>query len=244
MAFNKIKQNAPNYVNLTQNRIRKITSYPFRSETSDSHLQLCIAGLCPFSPRLSCLGPQPNVTFVNFYLRAIARHTLWISVNQKAGTQSCGPVMDTQTVTGDLLQISSKYSVDTTWNVADYAGNITARAGTPCFEPENMSRTWTIDHWKLTRVIMLTVATRTKMDTAKTFQVNPTVCQEVTSPFLNVKILYFHMPHQTSQCHCGPLIMRYLSKVWVMSCLISYTLGATAKLLRIGYLSRLNTSQW
>ena len=35
--------------------------------------------------------------------------------------------MDAKNMTTHLLQISSKYGVDTTWNMADYAGNITAQ---------------------------------------------------------------------------------------------------------------------
>ena len=53
--------------------------------------------------------------------------------------------MDAKNMPSNLLQISSKYGVDTTWNMADYAGNISAQVHRP-FEPENMSRTWTIEH--------------------------------------------------------------------------------------------------
>ena len=42
------------------------------------------------------------------------------------------------------------------------------------FEPGNMSRIWAIDHWQF-MIGMLTAATWTKMDTAKTFQVYTTV---------------------------------------------------------------------
>ena len=57
--------------------------------------------------------------------------------------------MDAQNMT-NLLQISLKYGVDTSWNMADYAGNITAQVRR-AFEPDNMSRTWTIDHWQAPR---------------------------------------------------------------------------------------------
>ena len=87
--------------------------------------------------------------------------------------------MDAKNMTTHLLQISSKYGVDTTWNMADYAGNITAQVRR-AFEPENMSRTWTIEHWQLVMARMLTAVTGTKMDTAKTFQVNTTVSPDVT----------------------------------------------------------------
>ena len=89
--------------------------------------------------------------------------------------------MDAKNMTTHLLQISSKYSTDTTWNMADYAGNITAQVRR-AFEPENMSRTWTIEHWQLVMASMLTAVTGTKMDTAKTFQVNTTVSPDVTFP--------------------------------------------------------------
>ena len=87
--------------------------------------------------------------------------------------------MDAKNIPTHLLQISSKYSADTTWNMADYAGNITAQVRR-AFEPENMSRTWTIEHWQLVMASMLTAVTGTKVDTAKTFQVNTTVSPDVT----------------------------------------------------------------
>ena len=90
--------------------------------------------------------------------------------------------MDAKNMTTHLLQISSKYGVDTTWNMADYAGNITAQVR-HAFEPENMSRTWTIEHWQFVTASMLTAVTGTKMDTAKTFQVNTTVSSDV--PHIN-----------------------------------------------------------
>ena len=86
--------------------------------------------------------------------------------------------MDAKNMMTNLLQISSKYGVDTAWNMADYAGNITAQVRR-AIEPENMSRTWIFEHWQLAMAGMLTAATGTKMDTAKTFQVNTTVSPNV-----------------------------------------------------------------
>ena len=62
--------------------------------------------------------------------------------------------------------------------MADYAGNITAQVR-HAFEPENMSRTWDIEHWQLA---MLTAATGTKMDTAKMSQVNNMMSPDATFP--------------------------------------------------------------
>ena len=93
---------------------------------------------------------------------------------------SCCPVMDVKNMTTNLLRISSKYGVDTAWNMADHTGNITAQVSR-AFGPENMSRTWTIEYWQLMASI-LTAATRTKMDTAKMFQVNTMVSPGVTFP--------------------------------------------------------------
>ena len=78
--------------------------------------------------------------------------------------------MDAKNVTTNLLQISS-----------DYTGNITAEVRR-AFEPENISRTWTIEHWQFAMGSMLTAATGTKMDTAKTFQVNTMEGPDVTFP--------------------------------------------------------------
>ena len=62
--------------------------------------------------------------------------------------------------------------------MAGYTGNITAQLRR-AFKPTNMSRTWTIEHWQPAMAGMLTAATGTKMDTAKTFQVNTTVSPDV-----------------------------------------------------------------
>ena len=77
--------------------------------------------------------------------------------------------MDAKNMTTNLLQISSKYGVDTTWNMADYAGNITAQVRR-AFEPENMSRTWTIEHWQLAMAGMLTAAPGPKWTQPKSFK--------------------------------------------------------------------------
>ena len=70
--------------------------------------------------------------------------------------------MDAKNMMTNLLQISSKYSIDTTWNMADYAGNITKQVRL-AFEPGNMSRTWTIEHWQLAMPGMLTAANGSKI---------------------------------------------------------------------------------
>ena len=53
----------------------------------------------------------------------------------------------------NLLQISSKYGIDTTL-LTDHTGKITAQVH-HVFEPEDMNRTWTIEHWQLAMAGML-----------------------------------------------------------------------------------------
>ena len=77
--------------------------------------------------------------------------------------------MDAKNVTTNLLQISSRYSIDRTWNMVDYTRNITAHVR-HALGAGNVSRTWIIKHWQLHMRSMLTAATGTKMDTAKMFQ--------------------------------------------------------------------------
>ena len=87
--------------------------------------------------------------------------------------------MEAKNMMTNLLQISSKYGIDTTWSMTDHTGKITAQVH-HVFEPENMNRTWTIEHWQLAMAGMLTAATGTRMGTAKTFQVNTAVSPDVT----------------------------------------------------------------
>ena len=63
--------------------------------------------------------------------------------------------------------------------MADYAGSITVQVRR-ALEPDNVSRTWTIENLELAMAGMLIATTGTKMDTGKTFQVNTTVSPDVT----------------------------------------------------------------
>ena len=98
----------------------RVVSFVPKPKLAQTNIQFDLSGQCQVQhwPR-----ELKTSTLNNFYLRATVRHAPWVSANQEAGNCT------------NLLRISSKYGVDTTWNMADYAGNITAQVRC-AFEPE------------------------------------------------------------------------------------------------------------
>ena len=136
---------------------------------------------------------------------------------------SCCPVMDVKNMTTNLLWISSKYGVDTAWNMADHTGNITAQVSR-AFEPENMSITWTIEYWQLMASILTAGHQDQNGHSQNVSGKHYGKPRRYIPLFLKMKILYFHMLHHISQCRCGLLMMRYLNKVRVISPLIPHSI--------------------